>query len=87
MAIYLIVFTVLHLFMAARQIRPDINFDLVFQTTPVSFVLAIVGVFLLWMVGGLTSYHCHLVWKGVSTHEKVRVSHVLCAGYTNSFFS
>ncbi|KAI8097145.1 DHHC palmitoyltransferase-domain-containing protein [Halteromyces radiatus] len=28
--------------------------------------------FLLWMVGGLTLYHCHLVWKGLSTHEKLR---------------
>ncbi|SAL95492.1 hypothetical protein [Absidia glauca] len=73
MAIYLIVFCILHLFMAARQIRPnDINFDLIFQTTPVSFVLSIVGFLLLWMVGGLTAYHCHLVWKGMTTHEKLR---------------
>lgn len=59
--------------MAARQIRPDdIDFDLIFRTTPVSFVLSIVGLLLLWMVGGLTAYHCHLVWKGMTTHEKVR---------------
>ncbi|CAO3595185.1 unnamed protein product [Absidia cylindrospora] len=74
MAIYLIIFAVLHLILAARQIQPEINFDLVFQTAPVSFVLAIVGFFLLWMVGGLTSYHCHLVWKGVTTHEKLRTT-------------
>ncbi|ORZ17817.1 DHHC palmitoyltransferase-domain-containing protein [Absidia repens] len=72
MAIYIIVFTVVHLLMAAQRIQPDINFDLVFQTAPVSFVLAIVGFFLLWMVGGLTLYHCHLIWKGLTTHEKLR---------------
>ncbi|KAI8332901.1 DHHC palmitoyltransferase-domain-containing protein [Chlamydoabsidia padenii] len=72
MAIYLIVFCILHLFMAAQQIRQDINFDLIFQTTPVSFVLAIVGFILLWMVGGLTVYHCYLIYKGMTTHEKLR---------------
>ncbi|CAO3598389.1 unnamed protein product [Absidia cylindrospora] len=71
MAIYIIVFTVVHLLMVSKRIQPDINFDLVFQTAPVSFVLAIVGFFLLWMVGGLTLYHCHLIWKGLTTHEKV----------------
>ncbi|KAI8075005.1 DHHC palmitoyltransferase-domain-containing protein [Gongronella butleri] len=43
---------------------------------PVSFVLAIIGTMLLWAVGGLTSYHCHLVWKGLTTHEKLRASFI-----------
>ncbi|KAL0081469.1 hypothetical protein F4703DRAFT_1739628 [Phycomyces blakesleeanus] len=41
---------------------------------PVSFVLAIVCFLLLWMVGGLTFYHCSLIFKGVTTHEQLRAS-------------
>ncbi|CAO3610887.1 unnamed protein product [Cunninghamella blakesleeana] len=74
LAIFVVVFSLVHMFMAAYQIQPTISFDLVFQTTPVSFVLAIAGFVLLWMVGGLTCYHCYLVVKGLTTHEKLRAS-------------
>ncbi|ORX60616.1 zf-DHHC-domain-containing protein [Hesseltinella vesiculosa] len=76
LAVYTIVFCLLHFLLAAYQIQSDISFDLAFQQAPVSFVLAIVGFVLLWMVGGLTSYHCHLVWKGFTTHEKLRASYI-----------
>ncbi|KAI9300196.1 DHHC palmitoyltransferase-domain-containing protein [Cunninghamella echinulata] len=38
-----------------------------------TFILSIIGFILLWMVGGLTCYHCYLVVKGLTTHEKVNI--------------
>ncbi|KAI9476421.1 MAG: DHHC palmitoyltransferase-domain-containing protein [Benjaminiella poitrasii] len=37
-----------------------------------SFVLAIYCFILLWLVGGLTLYHCSLIFRGVTTHEQIR---------------
>ncbi|KAF1806964.1 DHHC palmitoyltransferase-domain-containing protein [Mucor lusitanicus] len=42
------------------------------NNSPVSFVLSIYCFVLLWLVGGLTLYHCSLVLRGVSTHEQIR---------------
>ncbi|KAI7890178.1 DHHC palmitoyltransferase-domain-containing protein [Mucor mucedo] len=44
----------------------------VFLDAPVSFVLAIYCFILLWLVGGLTLYHCSLILRGVTTHEQIR---------------
>ncbi|CAO3621489.1 unnamed protein product [Cunninghamella echinulata] len=74
LATFVVVFSLIHMIMAAYQIQPILSFDLIFQTTPVSFILAIIGFILLWMVGGLTCYHCYLVVKGLTTHEKLRAS-------------
>lgn len=48
------------------------GFGYVFLQAPVSFVLAIYCFFLLWMVGGLTLFHCSLILRGVTTHENIR---------------
>lgn len=48
------------------------GFGDVFLDAPVSFVLAIYCFILLWLVGGLTLYHCSLILRGVTTHEQAR---------------
>jgi palmitoyltransferase ZDHHC9/14/18 len=47
------------------------SFGSVFSQAPVSFVLSIYCFILLWLVGGLTLYHCSLILRGVTTHEQV----------------
>ncbi|KAI8373851.1 DHHC palmitoyltransferase-domain-containing protein [Blakeslea trispora] len=52
--------------------RQSASFSDVFSQAPVSFVLCIYCFILLWLVGGLTLYHCSLVLRGVTTHEQIR---------------
>lgn len=52
--------------------EPRNDFGYVFSRAPVSFVLAIYCFILLWLVGGLTLYHCTLILRGVTTHEQVK---------------
>jgi palmitoyltransferase ZDHHC9/14/18 len=56
---------------ANNEVEQPANFGSVFSQAPVSFVLAIYCFILLWLVGGLTLYHCSLIWRGVTTHEQV----------------
>lgn len=59
------------LFISRNQVQQPASFGDVFSQAPVSFVLSIYCFVLLWLVGGLTLYHCSLVLRGVSTHEQV----------------
>ncbi|KAI9025200.1 DHHC palmitoyltransferase-domain-containing protein [Phycomyces nitens] len=74
LCLLVIVFSIVHLLLIVREHSGDVTFDVVFHAAPVSFVLAIVCFLLLWMVGGLTFYHCSLIFKGVTTHEQLRAS-------------
>jgi hypothetical protein len=47
------------------------SFKLILADCPVSFLLVILCFFLLIPVGSLTSYHCFLNFRGVTTHEQV----------------
>lgn len=60
------------LFISKYIVDQPAQFGAVFLKAPVSFVLAIVCFVLLWLVGGLTLFHCSLVLKGITTHEQVR---------------
>ncbi|KAL9558564.1 hypothetical protein MBANPS3_000854 [Mucor bainieri] len=60
------------LFISRNQVQQPTSFGEVFSQAPVSFVLSIYCFVLLWLVGGLTLYHCSLVLRGVSTHEQIR---------------
>lgn len=59
------------LFISRNQEQQPTSFGEVFSKAPVSFVLCIYCFVLLWLVGGLTLYHCSLVLRGVTTHEQV----------------
>ncbi|KAI8341901.1 DHHC palmitoyltransferase-domain-containing protein [Chlamydoabsidia padenii] len=52
----------------------DRSFKLILADAPVSFLLIILCFFLLFPVGSLTSYHCFLNVRGVTTHEQLRSS-------------
>ncbi|CEG68762.1 Putative Palmitoyltransferase [Rhizopus microsporus] len=71
LCIYVIAFDVYYLLSIASN-SPNRGFGFVFSQAPVSFVLSIYCFFLLWMVGGLTIYHCSLIMRGVTTHEQLR---------------
>ncbi|KAL7314952.1 Eukaryotic peptide chain release factor GTP-binding subunit [Mucor circinelloides] len=60
------------LFISRNQEQQPTSFGEVFSKAPVSFVLCIYCFVLLWLVGGLTLYHCSLVLRGVTTHEQIR---------------
>jgi palmitoyltransferase ZDHHC9/14/18 len=59
------------LYISKYQVDQPAQFNDVFSKAPVSFVLAIVCFVLLWLVGGLTLFHCSLVLQGITTHEQV----------------
>ncbi|KAI9272285.1 DHHC palmitoyltransferase-domain-containing protein [Helicostylum pulchrum] len=83
LCIFVIASAVYQLLSIANQHEPNepINsFSFVFSQAPVSFVLAIYCFILLWLVGGLTLYHCSLVLRGVTTHEQIRAD-ILKAKY------
>ncbi|KAI8641437.1 DHHC palmitoyltransferase-domain-containing protein [Parasitella parasitica] len=60
------------LYIAKNEPQPT-DFGTIFSKAPVSFVLSIYCFVLLWLVGGLTLYHCSLILRGVTTHEQIRV--------------
>jgi palmitoyltransferase ZDHHC9/14/18 len=70
-AIFVISSVIYQLLFIANQQEPMYGFGYVFLQAPVSFVLAIYCFILLWLVGGLTLYHCSLILRGVTTHEHV----------------
>lgn len=75
LCIYVIASVIYQLLFYANQHdvdQPMNNFSYVFSKAPVSFVLAIYCFILLWLVGGLTLYHCTLILRGVTTHEQIR---------------
>ncbi|CAO3669335.1 unnamed protein product [Rhizopus stolonifer] len=71
LCVYVIVFGVYQL-LWIHQKDPTQGFGPVFIQAPVGFVLSIYCFVLLWMIGGLTVYHCTLILRGVTTHEQLR---------------
>jgi palmitoyltransferase ZDHHC9/14/18 len=66
--------------------RPMNGFGDVFLAAPVSFVLAIYCFILLWLVGGLTLYHCSLILRGVTTYEQACFVHLCNYPVTNMIY-
>ncbi|KAI9495385.1 DHHC palmitoyltransferase-domain-containing protein [Zychaea mexicana] len=75
LCLYIVAFCLVHMLVV---IQDDMSFGYMFSQAPVSFVLAIVCFLLLFMVGGLTLYHCSLIMRGVTTHEQLR-AHIMRA--------
>ncbi|KAI9274643.1 DHHC palmitoyltransferase-domain-containing protein [Phascolomyces articulosus] len=78
LCLYIIGFCLVHMLTMLQQEGSDMTFGYMFGQAPVSFVLAIVCFVLLFMVGGLTLYHCSLIMRGVTTHEQLR-AHIMKA--------
>ena len=72
LCLFVIVFSIVHLLLEWKEQELEATFNTVFNSAPVSFVLAIVCLILLLMVGGLTLYHCSLILRGITTHEQVK---------------
>lgn len=71
LCVYVIVFGIYQL-LWIHQKDPTQGFGPVFIQAPIGFVLSIYCFILLWMIGGLTVYHCTLILRGVTTHEQVK---------------
>lgn len=86
LCIYVIAFSVTHVVLSSED--GTLSFGTAFDRAPVSFCLAIVCFVLLIMVGGLTTYHCSLIIRGVSTHEQLRAHIMRARDYpTNPYMS
>ncbi|KAI8974414.1 DHHC palmitoyltransferase-domain-containing protein [Pilobolus umbonatus] len=70
--IYVVSTSVYELLYIHQHHTPPADFITVFNEAPFAFILAIYCFILLWMVGGLTLYHCTLILRGVTTHEQLR---------------
>ncbi|KAI8394128.1 DHHC palmitoyltransferase-domain-containing protein [Radiomyces spectabilis] len=70
LCIYVIVFSLVDLLV----LKGPGDVRTLFHAAPASFVLAIFCFVLLWLIGGLTFYHCSLVLHGLTTHERLRAS-------------
>lgn len=70
LCIFVIVFDIYHLLFIARNHKEQ-GFSFVASQSPISLLLIIYCFILVWMVGGLTVYHCLLIMRGVTTHEQV----------------
>lgn len=70
LCVFVIAFDIYQLFLIFRN-NPEEGFGFVLIQSPVSFALIVYCFILLWMVGGLTVYHCTLIVRGVTTHEQV----------------
>ncbi|KAG2218250.1 hypothetical protein INT45_006251, partial [Circinella minor] len=78
LCLYIIVFCLVHILTVLQENGSDLSFGYMFSKAPISFVLAIVCFVLLFIVGGLTLYHCSLIMRGVTTHEQLR-AHIMKA--------
>lgn len=76
--------TVYELVYISRNDIEQPNLNTVLAKSPVSFLLAIYCFVLLWLVGGLTLYHCSLILRGVTTHEQVTI--IVFSSLFYSFF-
>ncbi|KAI7848706.1 DHHC palmitoyltransferase-domain-containing protein [Circinella umbellata] len=74
LCLFVIVFSIVHLLLKWKEHGLEATFNTVFNSAPVSFVLAIVCLILLLMVGGLNLYHCSLILRGITTHEQLRAT-------------
>ncbi|KAI8883417.1 zf-DHHC-domain-containing protein [Backusella circina FSU 941] len=72
LCLYVIGCVIYQLIYISKSQDHPVDFSFVFSQAPVSFVIAIVIFLLLWMVGGLTLYHCSLILRGMTTHEQLR---------------
>ncbi|KAI8149910.1 DHHC palmitoyltransferase-domain-containing protein [Fennellomyces sp. T-0311] len=70
MCLYVVTFSLVHL--VRLYLELGVTFGSVLSQAPVSLLLAILCFLLVIPVGGLTSYHCFLVLRGVTTHEQLR---------------
>ena len=69
LCLYIVTFSLVHLI--RLYLDNDHSFGTALSKAPVSLLLAILCFILVIPVGGLTSYHCFLVFRGVTTHEQV----------------
>ncbi|OBZ84439.1 Palmitoyltransferase erf2 [Choanephora cucurbitarum] len=67
---YTIAFSFYHVFIVFQETGQSFQASLL--KTPVSFFVAIFCLLLLVPIGSLTSYHCFLMMRGVTTHEQLR---------------
>ncbi|KAI7902215.1 DHHC palmitoyltransferase-domain-containing protein [Cokeromyces recurvatus] len=67
---YVIAFSLTHVIQVYLNSRESFKDSLLH--TPISFLIAILCFLLLLPIGCLTSYHCFLVMRGVTTHEQLR---------------
>lgn len=70
--VFVVATSVYQLLYIHHSTTPPANFVYIFNHAPFAFVLCLYCFVLLWMVGGLTLYHCSLIFRGVTTHEQVR---------------
>lgn len=76
LCLFVILSAIYHLhYISKYSVDQPPQFSAVFAKAPVSFVLAIICFILLWLVGGLTLFHCSLLLKGITTHEQVYINH------------
>ncbi|KAI7857885.1 DHHC palmitoyltransferase-domain-containing protein [Circinella umbellata] len=69
LCLYIVAFSLVHLI--RLYFDNGLSFSTALSKAPVSLLLAILCFILVIPVGGLTSYHCFLVFRGVTTHEQV----------------
>ncbi|KAI8097958.1 DHHC palmitoyltransferase-domain-containing protein [Gilbertella persicaria] len=69
---YAIAFSLSHVFRVFSQ--DSVSFQQSLLRTPMSFFIALFCILLLVPIGCLTSYHCFLVMRGVTTHEQLRAN-------------
>ncbi|KAI7869501.1 DHHC palmitoyltransferase-domain-containing protein [Spinellus fusiger] len=73
LSLYIVVFSVAQLVCLYLTISPP-SFLTVVDSAPVSLLVAVLCFTLLVPISCLTSYHCILSMKGMTTHEQLRVS-------------
>ncbi|KAI8073174.1 DHHC palmitoyltransferase-domain-containing protein [Gongronella butleri] len=70
---YILAFTIVQLVLMYQEQNPR-AFVAIIQQAPVTFALALISLLMLVPVGSLTSYHCYLTLRGITTHEQLRSS-------------
>ncbi|KAG9299819.1 hypothetical protein G9A89_003363 [Geosiphon pyriformis] len=72
LCLYVQVFSILHIVLIMRKNKLGILQGM--MQVPISCVLALVAFFLMWSVGGLTSFHTYLICKNMTTQEQLRTN-------------
>ncbi|KAG2205415.1 hypothetical protein INT47_007200 [Mucor saturninus] len=68
---YIIAFSLAHVIILCLE-TTDKSFEKALAKAPVSFVVALICLILLFPICGLTFYHCILIMRGITTHEQIR---------------
>lgn len=71
MCCYAFAFSFVHVYTVYTTTYP-MSFVNALADAPLSFVVFLLCFVLMWSVGGLSSYHCYLVMRNVTTHEQLR---------------